>query len=194
MKTPGPARAWHRVLVAALFATFVLGAVFVPAAHATIYKWIDADGNVGFTDNPENIPNAYRDTATSMSEDELARRVPIQQEAPADLEPIRIPGYVRQRPQISRRFEAPLGLGWGTKSNRQAYVPNLGFLEETGTHGPSEHSGFERDVYINGDRYLLKNPHPVEGEMNWADRENLEHVFGPAVRQPELDLYIGGYP
>ena len=70
MKTPGPARAWRRAILAAFIATLALGVMSIPA-FATIYKWIDANGNVGFTDDPEKIPPAYRDSATSETTSRL---------------------------------------------------------------------------------------------------------------------------
>ncbi len=84
--------------------------------------------------------------------------------------------------------------GFKETSERWAYVPNLGYLQEDTGHGPSEHTGTERTVYIGGDRFFLRNPLPVETEVNWADKEVLERVYGPEVRKPELDLYVGGHP
>jgi len=31
-----------------------------------MYQWVDEQGNVGFTDNPENIPEKYRQSATQL--------------------------------------------------------------------------------------------------------------------------------
>lgn len=167
-------------------------------ASATIYKWFDNDGNVGFTDDISKVPAAYRDSATSMSEAQLARRVYIHKEMPLDLDPIVIPGHLQTgkviRGKQGRFAPRRYYRGFKETSERSAYVPNLGYLQEAGSHGPSEHTGAERTVYINGDRFFLRNPLPVETEVNWADKEVLERVYGPEVRKPELDLYVGGHP
>jgi hypothetical protein len=166
-------------------------------ASATIYKWIDEDGNVGYTDQLSKVPARYRDTSSAMTEAELAQRVPIHREMPADSGPIVIPGHLQSRRVIRGnplRFEAPRHLRWQERSARQVYVPNLGFLAEDSPHGPSEHTGRERAVYVDGERFFLKNPHPVEGDLNWADEEILLRIYGPSVRKPEVDLYFEGHP
>jgi hypothetical protein len=189
----------NRFLRALSLAAFSLGlvALLSTPASATIYQWFDKDGNAGFTDDLSKVPAQYRDSSTAMSEAELARRVPIHRVPPVDLDPIIIPGYaqssrvIRGRPQ---RFEPPPHLRWSERSVRQVYVPNLGFLAEDSSHGPSEHTGHERAVYIDGHRFFLKNPNPIEGNINWADKETLLRLYGPSVREPELDLYLGGHP
>jgi Domain of unknown function (DUF4124) len=46
----------------AILISFLL---FAPSiSKAAVYRWQDEKGNVGFTDNPENIPDKYRDSAT----------------------------------------------------------------------------------------------------------------------------------
>ncbi|HXC62038.1 MAG TPA: DUF4124 domain-containing protein [Nitrospiria bacterium] len=45
-----------------IFALFLL---FTPISlQAVVYKWLDEQGNVGFTDNPDSIPEKYRQNAT----------------------------------------------------------------------------------------------------------------------------------
>jgi len=197
--TRGPSLRARAIRVCGLaLLSLALVALSGSPASATIYKWFDDDGNVGFTDDLSNVPADYRDHATSMSEAQLARRVHIQKEMPLDLDPIVIPGYLQSGRTIRnkqgrftpRRYYG----GFKETSERSAYVPNLGYLQEETGHGPSEHTGTERTVYINGDRFFLRNPLPVETEVNWADKEVLERVYGPEVREPELDLYIGGHP
>ena len=184
------ARTWFL----ALFAILAIALVSSPAS-ATIYKWIDQQGNVGFTDDPAKIPSAYRDTASEISEADLARRVPIQREDPGDTGEIRIPGNAQTIPRPSApHFKAPAALEWGNRTDRHAFVPDLGFLVEEPNHGPSEHTGAERIVWIHGERYILENPHPVETDVNWADKRTLSHVYGPEVRFPELDVFMGGQP
>ncbi len=170
-------------------------------ASATIYKWIDGNGNIGFTDDLSKVPDIYRDHATSMSEKELQDQVPIRKDVPPELAPIRVPARSRERtPEdilirtFTPRFEPPAHLRWGERATRQVYVPDLGFLAEDSPIGPSEWTGHERFVYLGGDRFFLKNPYPVQGDINWADQETLLRVFGPSVRQPELDVYLGGQP
>ncbi len=185
-----------RMFGVALLSLAVL-ALCAPPASATIYRWIDGQGNVGFTDEIDKVPADYRDSATTMSETELARRVPIQRMMPADLDPIVIPGHLQsgkvnrgaQRDTSARKHR-----GFKNSSERWAYVPNLGYVEEATGHSPSDHTGTERVVYIDGQRFFLHNPVPVETEVNWHDKEVLERVYGPEVRLPELDLYIGGHP
>lgn len=185
-----------RLLGVALLGLAVL-ALSAPPASATIYKWVDGEGNVGFTDDISNVPASCRDSVTSMSEGELARRVPIQRIMPANLDPIVIPGYAQsgmvnraaQRDTSARQFR-----GFRNSSERWAYVPNLGYVQEATGHSPSDHTGTERSVYIDGQRFFLKNPVPTETDVNWHDKEVLEHVYGPEVRLPELDLYLGGHP
>jgi hypothetical protein len=127
-----------------------------------------------------------------MSESELADRVPIQTEAPGNDGEIRIPGNAQTVPRPSApRFEAPAALEWGNRAGRKAYVPDLGYLISEDNHGPSEHTGSERLVWINGERFILENPHPVESDVNWADKRTFGHVYGPEVRFPELDIYPG---
>ena len=175
------------------FSAILAIALIASPASATIYKWIDSAGNVGFTDDPANIPPAFRETASQMSESELADRVPIQRSAPGNDGEIRIPGNVQTVPRPSApRFEAPAALEWGNRAGRKAYVPDLGYLTSEDNHGPSEHTGSERLVWINGERYILENPHPVESDVNWADKRTFGHVYGPEVRFPELDVYPGG--
>ncbi len=185
-----------RALSLALLSLGVMALLSAPAS-ATIYQWFDEDGNVGFTDELSKVPAPYRSSSTAMSEADLARRVPIQREVPLDLDPIIIPGHVQSSRVIRgqpERFEAPRHLRWAERSARQVYVPNLGFLAEDSPHGPGEHTGRERAVYIGGKRFFLKNPHPVEGNINWADEERLLRLYGPSVRKPELDLYVEGHP
>jgi hypothetical protein len=171
-------------------------ALLASPASATIYKWIDSQGNVGFTDDPGKIPPAFRDSASEMSESELAIRVPIQREAAEDLGEIRIPGYAQTIPRITRPFfQPPESLDWQSRADdRKAFVPDLGYLVEAPNHGPSEYTPTERVTYINGERFILENPYPIQTEMNWADKRVLSHVFGPAIRFPELDIYHGGQP
>ncbi len=184
------ARRWFLALSAILAIALVAS-----PASATIYKWIDAQGNVGFTDDPSSIPPAYRDAATQMSETELERRVPIQREVPGGTGEIRIPGNAQTIPRPSvPSFQAPAALEWGNRTDRKAYVPDLGYLIAEPNHGPSEHTGTERIVYVNGERFILENPHPVESDVNWADKRTFGHVYGPEVRFPELDVYPGGQP
>lgn len=41
--------------------------LFAPVfSHAAVYRWQDDQGHVGFTDNPENIPEKYRQSATQL--------------------------------------------------------------------------------------------------------------------------------
>jgi hypothetical protein len=188
-----------RVAWACGLAAFCLGVVVITGgpASATIYKWHDEEGNVGFADEVSKVPEKYRSTATSMSERELARRVPLQKEMPLDLRPIVIPGDAQTYRTIrlpKPRFEAPSHIGWTQSSARKAYVPNLGFLVEQSNHGPSQHTAHERIVYIDGKRFILVNPEPVRTGVNWADKRTMETIYGPEVRQPELDLYVGGHP
>ena len=184
------ARSWFL----AFFAVLGLALIAAPAS-ATIYKWTDSQGNVGFADDPSKIPAAYRDTASEMSEGELAVRVPILREAPGDSGEIRIPGNVQTIPRPSAPvFHPPAALEWGNRTDRQAYVPDLGYLVAEPNHGPSEYVAQERVVWIHGERYILENPHPVESDVNWADKRTLSHIYGPEVRFPELDVYPGGQP
>jgi hypothetical protein len=190
---------WAGALAAlAIGLTFILTA---GPASATIYKWVDGSGNVGFTDDLSKVPAAYRDQATSMSEKELQDRVPIRKDMTPALAPIRVPARSPERAPSDvviraypSRFEPPADLRWSERSTRQVYVPDLGFLAEDSPIGPSEWTGHERFVYLDGDRFFLKNPYPVQGDMNWADKETLLRVFGPSVRTPELDVYLGGQP
>jgi len=185
-----------RLLGAALLSLAVL-VLCAPPASATIYRWFDDQGNVGFADEITKVPAMYRESATAMSEAELARRVPIQRMMPAELDPIVIPGHLQsgmvnraaQRDTSARQYR-----GFKSSSERWGYVPNLGYVEESTGHSPSDHTGTERVVYIDGQRFFLHNPVPVETDVNWHDKEVLERVYGPEVRLPELDLYIGGHP
>jgi hypothetical protein len=193
-----------RAFRAGTLATLAIGLTLILAASpasATIYKWIDRNGNVGFTDDLSKVPAAYRDQATSMSEKELQERVPIRKDTTPALAPIRVPARTPERASgdviiraYPSRFEPPAHLRWSERSTRQVYVPDLGFLAEDSPIGPSEWTGHERFVYLDGKRFFLKNPYPVQGDMNWADKETLQRVFGPGVRSPELDVYLGGQP
>jgi len=184
------ARRWFLALTAILAI-----ALLTSPASATIYKWTDSQGNVGFTDDPSKIPSAFRDSASEMSESELAIRVPLQREASEDLSEIRIPGYAQTIPRTTRPFfQPPASVEWQTRTDRTAFVPDLGYLVEAPNHGPSEYTPTERVTYINGERFILENPFPIQTEMNWADKRVLSHVFGPAIRFPELDIYHGGQP
>lgn len=41
--------------------------LWTPAfSQAAVYRWQDDQGHVGFTDNPENIPEKYRQSATQL--------------------------------------------------------------------------------------------------------------------------------
>lgn len=41
--------------------------LLTPAASlGTVYQWLDEQGNVGFTDDPEKIPEKYRQSATRL--------------------------------------------------------------------------------------------------------------------------------
>ncbi len=46
---------------------FTLFLLFTPiSSQAAVYQWLDEQGNVGFTDNPDNIPEKYRQSATRL--------------------------------------------------------------------------------------------------------------------------------
>ena len=45
--------------------TLVLLLVTIPS-QAIVYQWLDEQGNVGFTDNPDSIPEKYRQSATRL--------------------------------------------------------------------------------------------------------------------------------
>ncbi|MGQ0793673.1 MAG: DUF4124 domain-containing protein [Deltaproteobacteria bacterium] len=51
----------NRILIAALIAL-----IAVSAEARTIYKWVDRDGSVHYTDNPENIPQERRPGAEAI--------------------------------------------------------------------------------------------------------------------------------
>ena len=67
--------------------------LFIPTStHGAIYQWLDDQGNVGFTDNPENIPKKYRQSATQLDGASLQEKpkthttpsVPQSTDAPSD--------------------------------------------------------------------------------------------------------------
>ena len=193
----GPSRRVSAIRICGLaLLSLALVALSGSPASATIYKWFDDAGNVGFTDDLSKVPAAYQDSATSMSEAQLARRVPIQKEVPMDLKPIVIPGYL-QPGKVFRVRGYPSARdvrGFKETSERSAHVPDLGYIQEETGHSPGEHTGTERSIYINGNRFFLRNPRPVKTEVNWAEKEIMERLYGPEIRSPELDLYVGGQP
>ena len=45
--------------------TILFSLLFISqSSHAEIYKWVDEKGTVNFTEDPETIPEKYRDKAT----------------------------------------------------------------------------------------------------------------------------------
>ncbi len=53
--------------------TFVLFVVlmFVSPAYAVIYKWVDHDGVMNFTDDPDEVPSIYRDSVEEVKTPKL---------------------------------------------------------------------------------------------------------------------------
>jgi hypothetical protein len=50
-----------------LFAMFLISVFSSPAVAEQIYRWVDENGVVGFTDNPSRLPEKYLDTITTIT-------------------------------------------------------------------------------------------------------------------------------
>lgn len=61
--------------------SLLLSCVTFPAGAADIYRWVDDQGVVYFTDNPHNIPQKYRQSATHIK----AKEPPAGQRPPTPL-------------------------------------------------------------------------------------------------------------
>ena len=65
-----------KYLFVVLFILFFLSSL----AEGKIYRWVDGKGTIGFTDNPSNLPEKYRETVTVYDETEPGERPTIIEE------------------------------------------------------------------------------------------------------------------
>ena len=59
----------------AFYILLILLAFFMPAYSATIYKWVDKEGAVNFTDDLSKVPPAYRDRVKTEERKDVKEEV-----------------------------------------------------------------------------------------------------------------------
>src|SRR5262245_25145962 len=75
----------YKKISGCLFVMFFVFAFSSTAIAEKIYRWVDENGIVGFTDNPSNLPEKYLDSVTQYAETEPGERAAVLEETKPEL-------------------------------------------------------------------------------------------------------------